>query len=171
MKTLLTWSFVATIFLVSWITADRPAFAGDTGGPWAFTPISLEIDTVGHRLPNPGDTLNLLLTFTSNIHGAAVVRLNFPGYVAPPNQGVGETYRDSSISVDTGTVYTMTFPMKFFQYGASMVDVMISTAPSTIMEFNVGVALSNWSIRQQSYGYLRKVQHLRIPYLPLLARP
>jgi hypothetical protein len=138
MKTLLTWSFVATIFLVSCITADRAAFAGDTGGPWAFTPISLEIDTVGHRLPNPGDTLNLLLTFTSNIHGAAVVRLNFPGYVAPPNQGVGETYRDSSISVDTGTVYTMAFPMKFFQYGASMVDVMISTAPSTIMEFNVG---------------------------------
>ena len=67
---------------------------------------SFNIDslTVTHGVsPHPGDTVHLLVYTKAFFSGPASLLLHFPGSVAPPDQGVGETDRDSMINVDSGS--------------------------------------------------------------------
>ncbi len=73
-----------------------------------------------------GDTIQLILAFQANLSGAVDINLLFPNWIAPPNQGVGETQRDSIISVDSGTAYNIVIPMKIYQYGGSLLQATVS---------------------------------------------
>jgi hypothetical protein len=117
------------LFVVSFLMLGlaRVSFAQyDTvfSKPPAFT---MSLDSVIHgSSPSPGDTVMLMVQFTPNISGNMNLRLNFPGIVAPPNQGVGETSRDSTITVDSGTAYTYYFPLRLFDYGGAFVESILT---------------------------------------------
>ncbi len=75
--------------------------------------------------PLVGDTIQIVVAFQANLTGQAVLHLHFPGYIAPPNQEIGETERDSIVRVDSGAMYSYTLPFKLFQYGGSLVSISL----------------------------------------------
>lgn len=98
--------------------------------PAVFSTTSISIDPGANPLPLAGDTVDLVMVFKANKDATATLRINFPGVVGPPNQGVSETYRDSLFSVDSGSTYTVRFPLRLFSYGASRIEASLSTTPT-----------------------------------------
>ena len=72
----------------------------------------------------------MLLRFHSMVTQPALLRLGYPGNIAPPDQDT-DISRDSMITVDSGTQYTYYIPLKLFNYGGSLVSVILhGTSPA-----------------------------------------
>lgn len=96
-------------------TLHAQNIANDTDNTFsAFS--ALQLSLTQPPRPLQGDTVQLHLDFQANVSGSVVLHLYFPSQIAPPDQGVGETDRDSIINVDSGSAYTYTFPMRLFNY-------------------------------------------------------
>lgn len=73
----------------------------ETIGPSAFSIDSIAVNSA--PLPMVGDTIHLLLWVRANVTGPAILHLQFPGNIAPPDQSPGETDLDSTLPiVDSG---------------------------------------------------------------------
>jgi hypothetical protein len=78
--------------------------------------------------PSVGDTVFLNVRFTSFVTGPALFDVNFeyPIFIAPLNQDTGVMNSDSAISVDSGSSYSFSIPLKLFAYGYSTIQIFIS---------------------------------------------
>jgi hypothetical protein len=108
-----------------------------------FVPLAYRLDSIAVSngpSPVPGDTVHLKLWVHANVSGLAILHLEFPDHIAPPDQASGETERDSNILLDSGSAYNYILPLKLFSYGGSHVSftVRAMTAPPGYQDFAMG---------------------------------
>jgi hypothetical protein len=78
--------------------------------------------------PNIGDTVYLNVRFTAFVTRIAAFDLNFeyPIFIAPLNQDTGVMNSETAITVDSGSSYSFSVPLKLFAYGFSTIQIFIS---------------------------------------------